>query len=64
MFTAEQNNSICKEFFETAWNTGEVKEDLLASDALDHSRVGGKDKTEPGSESFKMIVGMFQPRHA
>ncbi|HTB99411.1 MAG TPA: ester cyclase [Ferruginibacter sp.] len=61
-FTPEQNNAICVEFFETAWNEGNVREDLLASDAIDHSRVGGKQKSEPGSESFKQIVGMF--RHA
>ncbi|TDB64028.1 ester cyclase [Arundinibacter roseus] len=59
-FTPEQNNAICVEFFEAAWNTGEVREDLLASDALDHSQVGGKQKTEPGSGSFKHIVGMFR----
>ena len=58
----EENNTICLEFFETAWNTGNVREDLLATDALDHSFVGGKSKTEPGSASFKGIIGMF--RHA
>ncbi|MCF0051886.1 MULTISPECIES: ester cyclase [Dyadobacter] len=58
--TAEQNNAICVEFFETAWNTGVVREDLLASDAIDHSQVGGKTVSEPGSASFKGIVGMFR----
>lgn len=58
--TPEQNNAVCMEFFETAWNTGVVREDLLAADALDHSQVGGKQKTEPGSGSFKHIVGMFR----
>lgn len=60
--TTEKNNQICVEFFTTAWNTGEVREDLLSSDAIDHSFVGGKAKSEPGSEGFKQIVGMF--RHA
>lgn len=58
----EENNAVCMEFFNSAWNTGVVREDLLASDALDHSFVGGKTKTEPGSGSFKHIIGMF--RHA
>jgi len=60
--TPEENNAICIEFFDTAWNTGVVREDLLSSDAVDHSLVGGKTKTEPGSGSFKQIIGMF--RHA
>jgi steroid delta-isomerase-like uncharacterized protein len=60
--TPEQNNAICVEFFDNAWNTGVVREDLLSTDAVDHSLVGGKSKTEPGSGSFKHIVGMF--RHA
>jgi steroid delta-isomerase-like uncharacterized protein len=59
-FTAETNNQICVKFFTTAWNKGEVLEDLLASNAIDHSFVGGKTKSEPGSESFKHIVGMFR----
>jgi steroid delta-isomerase-like uncharacterized protein len=57
-----ENNEICLTFFHSAWNTGVVLENLLASDAIDHSFVGGKTKSEPGSESFKQIVGMF--RHA
>lgn len=57
-----ENNEVCLTFFHSAWNTGVVLEDLLASDAIDHSFVGGKSKSEPGSESFKQIVGMF--RHA
>ncbi len=57
-----ENNEVCLTFFHTAWNTGVVLDDLLASDAIDHSFVGGKTKSEPGSESFKQIVGMF--RHA
>lgn len=61
-YTPEQNNAICVEFFDAAWNTGVVREDLLAADAIDHSFVGGKAKSEPGSESFKQIIGMF--RHA
>lgn len=58
--TPEENNALCIEFFEAAWNTGNVREDLLSSDAVDHSLVGGKSKTEPGSGSFKHIVGMFR----
>ncbi len=57
-----ENNEVCLTFFHTAWNTGVVLDVLLASDAIDHSFVGGKTKSEPGSESFKQIVGMF--RHA
>lgn len=60
--TPEQNNAICIDFFYNAWNTGIVRDDLLAADAVDHSFVGGKTKSEPGSSSFKQIVGMF--RHA
>lgn len=60
--SAVENNEVCLTFFHTAWNTGVVLDDLLASDAIDHSFVGGKTKSEPGSESFKQIVGMF--RHA
>jgi predicted ester cyclase len=57
--TPEENNAVCVEFFETAWNTGVVREDLLTADALDHSTVGGKLKTERGAASFQGIVGMF-----
>lgn len=60
--TPEQNNAVCMDFFDTAWNTGNVRADLLTPDALDHSFVGGKSKTEPGVGSFQHIVGMF--RHA
>jgi steroid delta-isomerase-like uncharacterized protein len=59
-YSAEQNNAICVEFFETAWNTGVIREDLLSEDAIDHSQVGGKTVSEPGSGSFKHIVGMFR----
>jgi steroid delta-isomerase-like uncharacterized protein len=55
-----ENNEVCLTFFHTAWNTGVVLDNLLASDAIDHSFVGGKTKSEPGSESFKQIVGMFR----
>ncbi|OJV15004.1 MAG: hypothetical protein BGO21_17695 [Dyadobacter sp. 50-39] len=58
--TAEQNNAVCIEFFEAAWNTGVVREDLLSADAIDHSQVGGKTVSEPGSASFKGIIGMFR----
>lgn len=61
-YTPEQNNAICLEFFNSAWNEGNLREDLLAEDAIDHSQVGGKTVSEPGSGSFKQIVGMF--RHA
>jgi steroid delta-isomerase-like uncharacterized protein len=59
-FTPEQNNALCLEFFEAAWNEGNIREDLLSSDAVDHSQVGGKQTSEPGSGSFKHIVGMFR----
>jgi steroid delta-isomerase-like uncharacterized protein len=58
--TPKQNNDVCLEFFEAAWNEGQIREDLLAADALDHSQVGGKQKTEPGAGSFKHIVNMFR----
>lgn len=58
--TPEENNAVCVEFFDAAWNTGNVREDLLSANAVDHSLVGGKSKTEPGSGSFKHIVGMFR----
>jgi steroid delta-isomerase-like uncharacterized protein len=58
--TAEENNSVCLEFFESAWNKGDVREDLLADGAIDHSQVGGKTVSEPGAGSFKHIVGMFR----
>ncbi|WP_201981959.1 ester cyclase [Hymenobacter rubidus] len=60
--TPEQNNAVCREFFESAWNTGNVRADLVTADAMDHSFVGGKAKSEPGVASFQGIVGMF--RHA
>jgi predicted ester cyclase len=59
-FSPEQNNAICREFFHHAWDKGIVREDLLSDSAIDHSTVGGKMKSEPGSESFKHIVGMFR----
>jgi predicted ester cyclase len=58
--TAKENNAIAVKFFETAWNEGKVLEELLTPDALDHSTVGGKTKTERGAASFKGIVGMFR----
>lgn len=58
--TPEQNNAICVEFFEAAWNDGNVRDDLLSANAIDHSQVGGKQKSDPGSASFKGIVGMFR----
>jgi predicted ester cyclase len=54
-----ENNEVVREFFDSAWNKGVVLEELLSSDAIDHSFVGGKTKSEPGSESFKQIVAMF-----
>jgi predicted ester cyclase len=58
--TPEENNAICMEFFESAWNQGIVRADLLTDDALDHSTVAGSVKTERGPGSFQGIVGMFR----
>ena len=60
MPTPEQNNAIAVEFFDTAWNKGEIRTDLLHPEAVDHSAVGGEKKTETGAESFKKIVTMFR----
>lgn len=62
MSTPQENNAIAVRFFESAWNKGDFKtlDALLTEDAVDHSTVGGKEKTEPGAESFKQIVGMFR----
>ena len=63
-YTPEQNNAIAKQFFDSVWSRGEfsVLDTLIAPDAVDHSTVGGKVKTEKGSASFRAIVSMF--RHA
>lgn len=58
--TPKENNDLTLKFFETAWNTGEVLEELIDPQAIDHSTVGGKEKTEVGPESFKKIIGMFR----
>jgi steroid delta-isomerase-like uncharacterized protein len=63
-FTPEANNAIAEKFFNSVWNKGDfsVLETLISQDAIDHSTVGGKPKTEKGSASFRAIVSMF--RHA
>ncbi len=58
--TPEENNAICMRFFDSAWNKGDLLEELILPDAVDHSTVGGKDKQERGSASFRHIVGMFR----
>ena len=58
--TPQENNDLAIKFFETAWNTGEVIEDLIDPQAVDHSSVGGKEKADVGRESFKKIIGMFR----
>lgn len=60
MPTPEENNAIAIEFFDTAWNKGEIRVDLLHPEAVDHSTVGGEKKTESGAESFKKIINMFR----
>jgi steroid delta-isomerase-like uncharacterized protein len=62
MYTSEQNNAIAEKFFNSVWNKGDfsVLDTLIASDALDHSTVGGLPKTERGSASFRQIVSMFR----
>ena len=58
--TPQENNDLAIKFFETAWNTGEIMEDLIDPQAVDHSSVGGKEKQEVGPGSFKKIIGMFR----
>ncbi|HRV91808.1 MAG TPA: ester cyclase [Anaerolineae bacterium] len=58
--TPQENNDLAIKFFETAWNTGEIIEDLIDPQAVDHSSVGGKEKADVGRESFKKIIGMFR----
>jgi steroid delta-isomerase-like uncharacterized protein len=58
--TAEENNRLAHRFFEDAWNRGVFHEELIAPNAVDHSTVGGAEKTEPGAGSFRQIVGMFR----
>jgi len=63
-YTPEENNAIAARLFQSVWSNGDfsVLEELVTPDAIDHSTVGGKEKTEQGSASFRQIVGMF--RHA
>ena len=61
-FSPEQNNAIAVQFFDSVWNKGDfsVLETLISPDAIDHSTVGGVDKKEKGSASFRAIVSMFR----
>ena len=61
-YTPEQNNAIAEKFFDSVWNKGDfsVLDTLIAPDAVDHSTVGGKVKSEKGSASFRAIVSMFR----
>ncbi|MCB0130939.1 MAG: ester cyclase [Caldilineaceae bacterium] len=58
----EMNNAIAEKFFDSVWNKGDfsVLDTLISPDAIDHSTVGGVDKKEKGSASFRAIVGMFR----
>jgi steroid delta-isomerase-like uncharacterized protein len=58
--TPEENNRIAHRFFEDAWNKGIFDETVIAPDAVDHSTVGGSEKTERGSASFRQVVNMFR----
>ena len=61
-FTPEENNAIAVKFFDAVWSKGDfsVLDTLIAADAVDHSTVGGKVKSEKGSASFRAIVSMFR----
>ena len=58
----EMNNAIAEKFFDSVWNKGDfsVLDTLISPDAIDHSTVGGVDKKEKGSASFRAIVSMFR----
>ena len=58
----EQNNAIAIQFFDSVWNKGDfsVLDTLISPEAIDHSTVGGVDKKEKGSASFRAIVSMFR----
>ncbi len=58
----EANNAIAEKFFNSVWSKGDfsVLDTLISPDAVDHSTVGGKPKTEKGSASFRAIVTMFR----
>ena len=58
----EANNAVAEKFFDSVWNKGDfsVLDTLISPDAIDHSTVGGVDKKEKGSASFRAIVGMFR----
>lgn len=60
MPTPAENNQIAMRFFDSAWNHGELLDELIDPEALDHSTVGGQKKVERGSASFRQIVGMFR----
>ena len=61
-YSPEANNAIAEKFFNAVWNRGDfsVLDTLISPDAIDHSTVGGKPKTEKGSASFQAIVSMFR----
>ena len=58
----EANNAIAVRFFDAVWNKGDfsVLDTLVSPDAVDHSTVAGKPKSEKGSASFRAIVSMFR----
>ena len=61
-YSPEANNAIAEKFFNAVWNRGDfsVLNTLISPEAVDHSTVGGKPKTEKGSASFQAIVSMFR----
>ena len=61
-YSPEANNAIAEKFFNAVWNRGDfsVLDTLISPEAIDHSTVGGKPKTEKGSASFQAIVSMFR----
>lgn len=56
--SVEENKKIAHEFFNAAWNRGDVEtmKRLVESDSLDHSPMG----TEKGVESFLHVVMGFR----
>jgi len=56
-----ENKELVHQFFTRAWG-GDLAavDELIATDSIDHSTVGGKSKTEQGPASFKQIISMFR----
>lgn len=58
--TPKENNDLAIKFFETAWNTGEIIDDLIDPQAVNHTALSGKEQTKVGRESFKKFVSIFR----